>query len=663
MHYFVTGATGFIGRHLVQRLLDRGGTVNVLVREGSRGKLEDMRPDWTMGDGEVVAVVGDLTQPMLGVSDDDRERLRGSVDHVFHLAAIYDITADAESQRKPNVEGTGHAVQLAMDIEAGRFHFTSSIAAAGQYEGSFREDMFEEAQRLDSNPYFRTKHDSERVVREECDIPWRVYRPGIVIGHSETGEMDKIDGPYYFFGLIKRLRDALPKWMPVIGIEGKEINVVPVDFVVAAMDEIAHQDGHDGQAFHLVDPHPPTAGELLNHIAAAANAPEFAMRLDPMMFNFIPTPVVKGLQMLPPVQRITDNVLSDLGIPREILTYIDYPTTFDCQRTLDALDGTGISVPALETYAWRLWDHWERHLDPALFLDRSLAGAVSGKVVLITGASSGIGKAAAKKIGEAGAVVLLVARTPEKLEEAKQEIADLGGEAHIHRCDLSDMDDIERMSAEVHEQHGHVDVLINNAGRSIRRSVGLSYDRMHDYERTMQLNYFGAVKCVLEFLPKMRERGAGHIINVSSIGVQTNTPRFSAYVASKSALDGFTRCIASEIVDDGVHTTTIHMPLVQTPMINPTKIYDSFPTITPDEAADKVATAIIDKPKEVSTRLGTAGLILYSLSPKTMDAILNQGYKLFPDSSAAKDDGSSDGDSKPSSEGVAFAHLLKGVHW
>jgi NAD(P)-dependent dehydrogenase (short-subunit alcohol dehydrogenase family) len=663
MSYFVTGATGFIGRNLVELLLEREGTVYVLVREGSRGRLEELRNRWGVGEDRVVAVVGDLSQPRLGVSDADVQELRGKIDHLFHLAAIYDMTADAESQRLSNVEGTRHVVEFAHAIEAGRFHHVSSIAAAGLYKGVWREDMFEEATDLDNHPYFRTKHDAEAVVRDECELPWRVYRPGIVIGHSETGEIDKIDGPYYFFKLIQKIRRAVPPWMPTVGLEGQQINLVPVDFVVRAMDHIAHLDGLDNQAFHLTDPKPKTAGQIINIFSRAAHAPEMTMRLDPKIFNVIPSQVRSGLQMLPPVKRITDQVLGDLGIPRSVLVYINYPTEFDSREAQKALEGTDILVPPLETYSDKLWDYWERNLDPDLFRDRSLSGTVSGKVVMITGASSGIGKAAAQKIGEAGGIVLLVARTPEKLEETKAEIEDAGGTAHIHRCDLSEIEDIERMAAEVLDQHGHVDILVNNAGRSIRRSIELEYDRFHDYERTIQLNYFGAVRLILALMPKMRERRSGHIVNVSSIGVQTHTPRFSAYVASKAALDAFSRCIASEVVDDGVTITTIYMPLVRTPMIAPTKMYDAFPTSTPDEAADMIANAIIYRPKKIATRLGNFGELLYNVAPKASDAILNTAYKLFPDSGAARGDKKDKEEKEASTEQVAFAYLMRGIHW
>src|SRR5436190_14347117 len=212
--YFVTGATGFIGRHLVELLLEREGTIHVLVREGSLGRFEELRARWGHDTGRVVSVIGDVTQPRLGVSDEEIGRLHGEIDHLFHLAAVYDMEADPESQRVANVEGTRNMVELAEAIEAGRVHMVSSIAAAGLYRGTFHESMFDEAQDLDAHPYYRTKHESERIVREQLSRPWRVYRPGIVIGHSETGEMDKVDGPYYFFKLIQRLRDALPPWVP-----------------------------------------------------------------------------------------------------------------------------------------------------------------------------------------------------------------------------------------------------------------------------------------------------------------------------------------------------------------------------------------------------------------------------------------------------------------
>jgi len=665
MNYFVTGATGFIGRHLVAELLKRDGTIYALVREGSRGKLDALADRLGAPDGRIVPVSGDLSKPALGVDGfEDR------IDHLFHLAAVYDVEADEEASERANVDGTRHVIEFANTHDVGRFHHVSSIAVAGEYRGVFQEDMFDEGQRLPHH-YHRTKYESERLVREGIQAKTIVFRPGMVVGHSETGEMDKIDGPYYFFKLIQKMRHALPEWVPLAGPQGGQTNLVPVDFVARAMDHIAHlaDDDLPGHTFHLVDPESMSVGEALNVFAQAAHAPQFAMRIDQHMTNAIPKPVRAGLMALPTVKRIRHQLYHDLGIPPAAMENRDFNCKFDARDAQRALTGTGIAVPPLSTYAPRLWDYWERNLDPDLFRDHSLAGAIKGKKILITGASSGIGLETALKVGDAGGEVVLVSRTREKLEDVAAQVEERGGKAHVHPCDLADLEDIDRLAREVLDEHGGIDVLVNNAGRSIRRSVARSYDRFHDFERTMQLNYFGALKLILALLPGMRERKSGHIINVSSIGVQTNTPRFSAYVASKAALDAFSRCVAPEVVGDNVKFTTIYMPLVRTPMIAPTDIYKAFPTLTPEEAAQMLCDAMIDKPKRMASRLGTFGEVLYAVSPKSVDIVMNTAYNLFPDSKAAKTDGAQPvpaEDKKPeemSTEAVAMAYLLRGVHF
>jgi len=662
MTYFVTGGTGFIGRNLIDQLLKRKGTIHVLVRRGSKKKFNALVSErWSDHGRRIVAISGDLTKPALGVSKADSDMLSGKVKHFFHLAAIYDLAADEEANRTANVDGTRHAIQFAEAIKAKCFHHTSSIAAAGLYQGTFREDMFEEASGLE-HPYFRTKHDSEGLVRRNCNIPWRVYRPGIVVGHSKTGEIDKIDGPYYFFKLIQKMRRMLPPWVPTLGLEGGRINLVPVDFVAQAMDHIAHKPKLDGQCFHLTDPSPKRIGEVMNLFADAAHAPLMSMRIDARLFSFIPAPVKQGFAMLPPVRRIIKQVLADLGIPKDMIGMFNYPTKFDTREVERALKGSGIKVPPLEDYAWVLWDYWERHLDPELFIDRSLSGQVKGKNVLITGASSGIGKATALMMGEAGANVIIVARGEEALAETKAEIEADGGVAHTYTCDLSDLDDADRLVKQVLKEHGVVDVLVNNAGRSIRRSIQLSYDRFHDYTRCMQLNYFGSLKLIMGFLPAMTEQRSGQVINISSIGVLSNAPRFSAYVASKAALDAFSRCAASEFNDTGVSFTTINMPLVRTPMIAPTKIYESVPTITPEDAADMVKQAVIFRPQRIATRLGIFAQVLHAVAPKISEIVMNSAFRMFPDSAAAK--GEQPGrDDQPTQEQVAFASLMRGIHW
>lgn len=662
MNYFITGGTGFIGQNLINELLIKKPQANVyvLVRKGSKKKFDEFKKRLAANAVRVIPVSGDLTKNMLGVAAKKRKELEGTIDHVFHLAAIYDLKADAESQISVNVDGTRNVVQFSEDIKVKRFHHMSSIAAAGLFPGIFREDMFEEAQGL-SNPYFRTKHDSEGVVRSECKLLWRIYRPGIVVGNSETGVIDKIDGPYYFFKLIQKMRRMVPAWMPTLGIEGGRINIVPVDYVVAATLFIAHKAKLDGQTFHLTDPKPKRIGEVLNLFATAAHAPQMTMRLDARLFNYIPAVIKQALRMLPPVRRISHAVMADLGLPPDVMSFVNYPTRFDNRETEKVLKGSGIILPRLDDYAWRLWDYWERHLDPDLYIDRSLRGHVKNRVVVVTGASSGIGHATAVMMAQAGAKVILVARGQEKLDASMEEIKNLGGQAWSYTCDIAELEACDALIDTIIEDHGTIDILVNNAGRSIRRSIALSCDRFHDFERTMQLNYFGSLRLILRALPHMSERRRGHVINISSIGVLTNSPRFSAYVASKAALDAFSRCASAEYSDTGIAFTTINMPLVRTPMIAPTKMYDNVPTISPEEAAAFVKQAVIYRPQRVATRMGIFAQTMHSVAPKVAEIVMNSAFRMFPDSSAAK--GVSEDQEKASAEQVAFASLMQGIHW
>ena len=432
MNYFVTGATGFIGGFFMEQLVARQGQLYVLVREASTGKLDALKARLPASAAQrITPVYGDITAPNMGLSANDLGMLKGNVDHFFHFAAIYDMAADEASQIAGNINGTANAVQAAQAMQAACFHHVSSIAVSGLFKGTFTEDMFDEAQNLD-HAYFRTKHESEKVVRQHCKIPFRIYRPAAVLGHSRTGEIDKIDGPYYSFKMIQKIRDALPKWMPLVGVESGLNNVVPVDFVVRAIDHIAHVEGQDGGCFHITDPDHYSTGEMMNIFAEAAHAPKFTLRFDPKVFNFMP-PVLKDLlAKLPPVKRLKSAMFERFGLPESAAILMKYETRYDSRRTQALLADSGINVPKLTTYAPQVWDYWERNLDPDLFIDRTLEGQVSDRLVLITGASAGIGKATALRLAKAGATVILTARSMEKLEETKTQIEADGGRAHCY---------------------------------------------------------------------------------------------------------------------------------------------------------------------------------------------------------------------------------------
>jgi NAD(P)-dependent dehydrogenase (short-subunit alcohol dehydrogenase family) len=261
---------------------------------------------------------------------------------------------------------------------------------------------------------------------------------------------------------------------------------------------------------------------------------------------------------------------------------------------------------------------------------------LAGRVVLVTGASSGIGEATALVVGRLGATVLVVARRAEALEQVRAEIADAGGQAAAYPCDLTDGDAVDALAPSVLEQHGAVDYLVNNAGRSIRRSLHLSYGRFHDFERTMAVNYFGPVRLTMGLLPAMREQGFGHVVNVLSWGVQLKAPKFSAYLASKSALDTWSRIAGRETWSDNVTFTNMRLGLVRTDMVVPTDAYEDRRALSAEQAAAKVVRALEDRPVFVGNAVGYVGEVFNLVAPRLSDAVMARYDRMAPDSEAAR---------------------------
>jgi thioester reductase-like protein/NADP-dependent 3-hydroxy acid dehydrogenase YdfG len=624
MRYVVTGGTGFIGRRVVARLLDADpdAEVWVLVRRSSLGRFERLTEAW--GD-RAKPLVGELTEPQLGLTEEAMAAL-GAVDHVVHCAAIYDITAGEAEQRAANVEGTQAVIELARRLDA-TLHHVSSIAVAGDFHGEYTEDDFDIGQQLPT-PYHQTKFEAELLVRSTSGLRYRIYRPAVVVGDSRTGEMDKIDGPYYFFGMLAKLA-VLPRFTPMMLPDTGRTNIVPVDYVADALVALLHADGRDGQTFHLTSPKTIGLRGIYRGVAATAGLPALRGSLP----KSVAAPVLK-VRGRPKVWR--NMVATQLGIPGEVLDVVDLAPTFISDQTQKALRGTGITVPEFSSYAPALWRYWAEHLDPDRARRDDPEGPLVGRHVIITGASSGIGRAAAIAVAERGATVFALARNGDALDDLVEEIRTNGGQAYAFTCDVTDSGSVEHTVKDILGRFDHVDYLVNNAGRSIRRSVVNQTDRMHDYERVMAVNYFGAVRMVLALLPHWRERRFGHVVNVSSAGVQARSPKYSAYLPTKAALDAFSEVVATETLSDHVTFTNIHMPLVATPMIKPSRKLNPVPPISAEHAAAMVVRGLIEKPLRIDTPLGTLSEAGHYFTPKLSRRILHQVYLGYPDSAAAR---------------------------
>src|ERR1700758_971484 len=669
MRYVVTGGTGFIGRRVVARLLDArpDAEVGVLVRRQSLGRFERLAAEW----GErAKPLVGEL--PELALTPDTIAEL-GKVDHVVHCAAIYDITAGEAEQRAANVEGTRAVIELAKRLNA-TLHHVSSIAVAGDFAGEYTEDDFDVGQQLPT-PYHQTKCEAESLVRSASGLRYRIYRPAVVVGDSRTGEMDKVDGPYYFFGILSVLA-VLPKFTPILLPDTGRTNIVPIDYVVDALVALMHAEGSDGRTFHLTAPKTIGLRGIYRGVAKAAGLPPVRGSLP----RSVAAPVLKVRGRAKALRNMAG---TQLGIPAEVFDLVDMKPTFISDETRKTLRDNGIpDVPEFASYAAKLWRYWAEHLDPDRARRDDPSGPLQGRHVIITGASSGIGRAAAIAIAERGGTVFALARNADALDQLVAEIRANGGRAHAFTCDVTDSTSVEHTVKDILGRFDHVDYLVNNAGRSIRRSVVNATDRFHDYERVMAVNYFGAVRMVLALLPHWRERRFGHVVNVSSAGVQARSPKYSSYLPTKAALDAFSEVVATETLSDHITFTNIHMPLVATPMIKPSRRLNPVPPISAEHAAAMVVRGLIDKPARIDTPLGTLSEAGNYFTPNLSRRILHQLYLGYPDSAAARGEAASKAvveqessrrPKRPARAAVArmrvpgpvkrVVRLVPGVHW
>jgi short-subunit dehydrogenase len=630
--YLVTGGTGLIGRELVPRLLARGGAVHLLLREPARARhralLDGLQEEARKHGATLKLLTGDVTEEGLGVAPAELQGLA----HVFHLAGAYSLEADDDRFQRVNVDGTRNVIEaLRAAGFSGVLHHASSVAVAGDYAGTFTEEMLEAGQRH-VHPYFASKYESERLVRAATDLRLRIYRPSAVVGHSVTGAMDRVDGPYYLFEPIRRVREVLPPWVPLPELRYAPLNMVPVDFVAEAIDSIAHAEGLDGKTFHVVDPHAPSFRRSFNLIAQAAGAPQ--MRKSPIKGLRGSKKSGAGAAMLGhlgSVKYLRHELLRDLGMPPALERAQDPKLRFDATNFVEALGAAGVRIPAQSEYVEALWDHWHRHLSPPKRKAESARAALSGRRVLVTGASSGIGESFALRAAELGAELVLVARREDELERVARAVRERGAEAHVVVADLSTLEGCDATVEATLRAIGGVDVLVNNAGHSIRRSLVDSLERWKDVERLVQLNFMAPVRLIRGFLPGMRERRDGMIVNVLSAGTHMATPNFGVYTSSKAALSQFSNTLAAEHAHENIHVLCAYLPFVRTPMMGATGLFDETSAMTPGRAAEWMIEGIARRERMLAPKAFRSFYATNFFAPRQSTRILNVLYRIWSD--------------------------------
>ncbi len=648
----VTGGTGFLGKYLVNTLLAQGNQVTLLIRSPTKLDALKQHPRWHSLPNAVEVLEGDLRAPNAGLKDPSG---LAYFEAIYHLAAIYDVSADADAISTTNVTGTQNLLSALTHADfRGALHFVSSIAVAGDYRGTFTEDMFDEGQAF-QHAYNQSKFESEKCVRtwaaerqttgRATDV--RIYRPSAIVGDTLSGYCERIDGPYFLFNVIAKLRKAVPSWMPLIAPKlPMRVDMVPVDYVANAMVALSQRPREEMHTqipcYHLTDPEARSLTRLLNRVLKAADGPTiraafpFGSKGTGARGNSGKGPLAMA-RSLKGVELLSQSVFDWLEVPAGVLDAMMPRVRFDATRTRQQLDQAGVPLPPLESYIDTLWDYYNRHLDPAKNQMAKRQAAFLNKYIVITGASSGIGLASARSALTLGAHVALVARNPEKLQQAYDTLRPLAEEHSVNLwqfpCDISNLADCDQLIATLQKTLPRVDILFNNAGKSIRRSINQSWERFHDLERTMQLNYYGSARLMIGLLPAMIAQGGGHLIYSSTMGTMAPTPRFGPYLASKAAMDALMDSLAAEFADRNIVATSVKFPLVKTEMISPTKEYEDAPAASPEFAANLFVQAVQNKPRKQITGTGKIMGALSLWAPSFMTQLYNYAYRIWPDES------------------------------
>jgi thioester reductase-like protein/NADP-dependent 3-hydroxy acid dehydrogenase YdfG len=628
MIYFVTGGTGQIGRFLIPRLLERGGTVYLLVSATALGEFARLRIAWGASDAQLVPVVGDLTRMRLGVSQQMQGKLKHKLDHFFHLATRFDIGADGEAQAKSNVDVVRRALGLAESLHAGCFHLLSSTAAAGRYSGTFSEQMFGEAQKLE-NPYYANYHYAERLVRNVTRIPWRIYRPGIIVGNSDDGRVTEANGLYYFFEALRSLGEALPPWERGVIADGGHLNLVPADYVGEALDHLAHLKKRNGECFMLTHPLGTSAGQVMQLLVRLAGGPGLAVVPQRLPYWLV------ALRPGAPGYGLIERFLAPFSVPVEALALVTSPTRFDGSTTQVLLEQGDIHCPDFEDYAEELWRYWQDKVsDPAkrgALLARvvdgvrgrrnptALSRAVKGRIVVVAGATGKLGRECALQLGEAGAVVIIVGSGKRRLQTLVERFVRIGvSPPPVYTGDVTDPVACASVVQRVLRDYGHVDVLLN-----CDKQAGSGTDRARA-SGTEGESQLAASHLVSGFSPSMVARRQGHIVNVVAGGVLDSAALHDpsallslvSTAASIAAKDVFSALLSAQLASCGVRYSHVALPALRQPADSSRRWVDDLLSITPDAAAQRVLKTLADQPTGMFRALGLTGSVVQGLAPE-----------------------------------------------
>lgn len=576
--YAINDPTGLLSRNVITELLERTDCERVVVTCLSPA-TDEVRRLW----GEDKRVVPIVVNTECGaVSDIDRL----AVDHVIHI-------------------GGRHAAamyRLAHSAGAEEFHLVAEAKAR------------------------------EAITGEDDGPTIRVYTPTIVFGDSRTGEPLAESALLPMISRLARLPRLFPLLTPRLGYA----NVVPADYVAAALVDLIHA-ASPGTHHRIASPEPLAIEDIYNAFAVTAGAPRIR--------GSVPLSLAGAGRFTSAVcTRLTHKLPGTVATASAVANEVDIPSDALRQWTSTACDHAELSavpnMPApqrITEHADKTYRYWSENCDPDRAARAWRQSGLSGRRVLITGASSGIGRCTALLLAKEGARVLVVARSRDELDALCREIRESGGHAESYPCDLRDEAASDDLIEQVLSEHGGVDVLVNNAGRSIRRSVIDATDRLHDYQRTMALNYFAAVRLTLGFLPSMYAQRSGHIINVTTQGLENFSPRFSAYLASKAALDAFGVVAGRELLSHGITFSSVRLPLVETPMMAGSADYGAFwriPSMSAERAAQLVYRAIMTRQERLSVALpaGRIAEISSWLAPSATRALFHLlGFEILPE--------------------------------